>query len=410
MNSNTQKNINRWYIAIAGILMQLCLGTVYGWSVFSKPLANLNGWNITEVTLAFTIAIAAVGLSAAFGGMLLEKIGPRHLSLLGGVLFGLGTILTGFAVGKSSLWLMYVTYGVIAGTGIGMGYVTPISVLVKWFPDKKGLITGLAVMGFGFGAFFMTTFTPNLIESIGVSSAFYLLGLIFFIIIVISSRYMINPSSNSDKETVGGKNKNKKTEMAVTLSDAVKMKEFWILWLMLFINISAGISLISQASPMVEDIYGQTAVAAGAIIGIFSIFNGLGRLFWSGISDIIGRKTVFIILFATQAVVFLIIPHVSSLIVFVILACYIYSCYGGGFATMPAFAADVFGEKNIGPIYGWILTAWSAAGVAGPIMYSKIREITQSYSQALSITGIILVAALLLPIFITGKSAREKSL
>ncbi len=410
MNSKTQKNINRWYIAIAGILMQLCLGTVYGWSVFSKPLANLNGWNITEVTLAFTIAIAAVGLSAAFGGMLLEKIGPRHLSLLGGVLFGLGTILTGFAVGKSSLWLMYVTYGVIAGTGIGMGYVTPISVLVKWFPDKKGLITGLAVMGFGFGAFFMTTFTPNLIESIGVSSAFYLLGLIFFIIIVISSRYMINPSSNSDKETVGGKNKNKKTEMAVTLSDAVKMKEFWILWLMLFINISAGISLISQASPMVEDIYGQTAAAAGAIIGIFSIFNGLGRLFWSGISDIIGRKTVFIILFATQAVVFLIIPHVSSLIVFVILACYIYSCYGGGFATMPAFAADVFGEKNIGPIYGWILTAWSAAGVAGPIMYSKIREITQSYSQALSITGIILVAALLLPIFITGKSAREKSL
>jgi len=410
MNSKTQKNINRWYIAVAGILMQLCLGTVYGWSVFSKPLANLNGWNITEVTLAFTIAIAAVGLSAAFGGMLLEKIGPRHLSLLGGVLFGLGTILTGFAVGKSSLWLMYVTYGVIAGTGIGMGYVTPISVLVKWFPDKKGLITGLAVMGFGFGAFFMTTFTPNLIESIGVSSAFYLLGLIFFIIIVISSRYMINPSSNSDKETVGGKNKNKKTEMAVTLSDAVKMKEFWILWLMLFINISAGISLISQASPMVEDIYGQTAAAAGAIIGIFSIFNGLGRLFWSGISDIIGRKTVFIILFATQAVVFLIIPHVSSLIVFVILACYIYSCYGGGFATMPAFAADVFGEKNIGPIYGWILTAWSAAGVAGPIMYSKIREITQSYSQALSITGIILVAALLLPIFITGKSAREKSL
>ena len=410
MNSKTQKNINRWYIAIAGILMQLCLGTVYGWSVFSKPLANLNGWNITEVTLAFTIAIAAVGLSAAFGGMLLEKIGPRHLSLLGGVLFGLGTILTGFAVGKSSLWLMYVTYGVIAGTGIGMGYVTPISVLVKWFPDKKGLITGLAVMGFGFGAFFMTTFTPNLIESIGVSSAFYLLGLIFFIIIVISSRYMINPSSNSDKETVGGKNKNKKTEMVVTLSDAVKMKEFWILWLMLFINISAGISLISQASPMVEDIYGQTAAAAGAIIGIFSIFNGLGRLFWSGISDIIGRKTVFIILFATQAVVFLIIPHVSSLIVFVILACYIYSCYGGGFATMPAFAADVFGEKNIGPIYGWILTAWSAAGVAGPIMYSKIREITQSYSQALSITGIILVAALLLPIFITGKSAREKSL
>ncbi|NLC69141.1 MAG: OFA family MFS transporter [Clostridiaceae bacterium] len=399
MEAKGSKAVNRWLIAAAGVLLQMCLGTVYGWSVFTKPLEVMNEWNRTEVTLAFTIAIGAIGISAAFGGMILNKIGPRFLNLIAAVLFGIGTALTGLAVDKRSLALMYITYGFIGGTGIGMGYVTPISVLVKWFPDRRGLVTGMAIMGFGFGAFFMTSFTPSLIDSIGISYTFYLLGLIFFIIIMASSIVMVNPpasmkQSKQEQEAING------DSLEITLSEAIRMKQFWFFWLMLFVNISAGISLISQASPMVEDIYGQTATQAGIIVGIFSIFNGLGRLIWSAISDVIGRKKVFILLFATQAIVFFIIPRASNLIVFVILACYIYACYGGGFATMPAFAADVFGTKHIGAIYGWILTAWSAAGVAGPIMYSRIRQATQGYSQALVITGISLIISLLLPIFI----------
>lgn len=408
METNRSRTINRWMVAAAGILLQMCLGTVYGWSVFTKPLEIVNEWSRTEVTLAFTIAIGAIGLSAAFGGMILNKTGPRILTTIAGVLFGAGVVLTGLAVHIKSLVLMYIAYGAIGGTGIGMGYVTPVSLLVKWFPDKRGLVTGMAIMGFGFGAFFMTSFTPVLIDSIGISSTFYLLGLIFFAIITIASAFMVNPPSQREQEKQGQGVKSGDSP-EVTLSEAVKMKQFWFFWLILFINISAGISLISQASPMVEDIYGQTAAQAGIIIGIFSIFNGLGRLFWSAISDVIGRKTVFLLLFSTQAIVFFIIPQISSLVIFIILACYIYACYGGGFSTMPAFAADVFGTKHIGAIYGWILTAWSAAGVAGPIMYSRIRQATQGYSQAMVITGISLVIALLLPAFIQNKRAGAKT-
>jgi MFS transporter, OFA family, oxalate/formate antiporter len=403
MQKNRCGKINRWVIAVAGVIMQICLGTVYGWSVFTIPLESINKWDRTEVTLAFTIAIGAVGLSAALGGMLLNKVSPRIISTIGGVLFGTGMVLTGISSSIGSLVLMYMAYGVIGGTGIGLGYVTPVSVLVKWFPEKRGLITGIAIMGFGFGAFFMSAFTPGLIDSIGVSPTFYLLGFIFFALILAASRYMINPAP--DFKPVAWDKKEENSAAGITLKDALKKKEFWLFWLILFINISAGIALISQASPMVQDIYGRTAIQAGVIIGVFSLFNGFGRLFWSGISDIIGRKTVFLILFASQAIVFFIIPHVNSLAGFIILACYIYACYGGGFATMPAFAADVFGTKHIGAIYGWILTAWSAAGVAGPILYSKVRQITQSYSQALIITSISLLISLVLPVLVKKNKA-----
>jgi OFA family oxalate/formate antiporter-like MFS transporter len=241
MEKNRSKTTNRWLIAAAGILLQMCLGTVYGWSVFTKPLEVANEWSRTEVTLAFTIAIGAIGLSAAFGGMILNKIGPRYLSSIAGVLFGAGVVLTGLAVDRRSLVLMYIVYGVIGGTGIGMGYVTPISLLVKWFPDKRGLVTGMAIMGFGFGAFFMTSFTPALIDSIGISSTFYLLGLIFFAIIMIASIFMVNPPPHPEqaKREQGVKSGD---SLEITLSGAVKMKQFWFFWLLL--------NIILRCSPL----------------------------------------------------------------------------------------------------------------------------------------------------------------
>lgn len=397
----TSKLPNRWLIAIASIIMQICLGTVYGWSVFTKPLEAAHGWNRTEVTLAFTFAIGFLGLAAALGGALVDKKGPRLVAVIGGILFGFGTIFTGLAEQYGLLWLIYITYGVIGGIGLGFAYITPISVLVKWFPDKRGLITGLAVMGFGFGAFFMTVFSPKLISAIGISTTFYILGLIFLVLVTLSACLFINPPAGYKPE--GWEPKPGAAGVSgVKLTEALKMKQFWLFWVILFLNVSAGIALISQASPMVQENYKQTAAAAGILIGIFSIFNGLGRLFWSSISDYIGRRNVFLIFFASQAVIFLILPHIGSLAIFVILACYIYACYGGGFSTMPAFAADTFGAGYVGTIYGWILTAWSAAAIVGPIMYSKIRELTHGYSQALTVTGCTLIIALVFPL-LAGK-------
>ena len=395
------KKINRWNVAVAGIVMQLCLGTVYGWSVFTKPLEAGYNWSRTEVTLAFTIAIGFLGLATVLGGAVLDRKGPKTVATLGAVLFGAGTVFTGVAVKMESLALIYVTYGVICGLGIGFGYITPISTLVKWFPDKRGLITGLSVMGFGAGAFLMTVFTPGLISSFGVSAAFYLLGVIFLVLTFASARLLDNPPEGFKPEGWQPAGNGEKSGM--TLAQAVRTRHFWFFWIILFLNVSAGIALISQASPMVQETFKQTAAQAGFIIGIFSIFNGLGRLFWSAVSDYIGRRTVFILLFATQAVVFLIMPHIGNLVVFVILSCYIYACYGGGFATMPAFSADTFGTRHIGSIYGWILTAWSAAGIAGPVLYSYIRQTSKSYSSALTVTGAALVAALAFPLLIGRK-------
>lgn len=377
--------INRWFVAIAAVIMQLCLGTVYGWSIFVKPFEKAFGWHKPEVTLVFTIAIGCLGLAAAFGGILVDKIGPRLVATVGAIMFGTGTIITGFSVNAQSLPLVYITYGVLAGLGIGLGYITPISVLVKWFPDKRGMITGMAVMGFGFGAFFMTTYTPQIITNIGITNTLFILGTIFLILTVIAAQFLVNPPAGYKPTGWEPKTQAVATDGKKPL-DALKMKEFWLFWFILFINISAGIALISLASPFVQEIYKQTPVQAGVIIGIFGIFNGIGRLIWSWVSDAIGRRNVFLIFFASQAILFFAMPSISSLTLFIIVACFIYSCYGGGFATMPAFAADKFGSKYIGTIYGWILTAWSAAAIFGPMLYASIVENNKVIIDAAKIT------------------------
>ncbi|EKD51769.1 MAG: hypothetical protein ACD_62C00181G0003, partial [uncultured bacterium] len=345
---------NRWAIAVAGVVMQLVLGTVYAWSVFKKPFMAAHGWSNEQVGLAFTLVILLIGVSAAFGGKFVDKAGARKIATLAAVLFGLGTILTGLADQMGSLAMLYIGYGLVAGIGNGLGYITPIAVLVRWFPDKRGLITGLAVMGFGFGAAIMGQIAPFMIPKtemvanvltitepgLGLSTTFYIFGAAFLIILLIAAQFLNNPPAGWAPASVAGKKQATTASVAVSvdLSGALRMPQFYILWTLLFINVTAGIALISNLSPMVQDACGITAVAAGTVIFITSLFNGLGRIIWSSLSDKLGRKGVFMLILGTQVPLFFILPSISNVTVFTILACYILAAYGGGFATMPAYA------------------------------------------------------------------------
>jgi len=377
--SNENLETKRWYIAIAAIVMQLCLGTVYAWSVFKKPLIATHGWSEPSVQATMMIIMAVIGISAAFGGTLVDKKGPRFVATIGGILFGIGTLLGGLADQMGNLWLLYIGYGVIGGLGNGFGYVTPIATLIRWFPDKRGLVTGLAVMGFGAGAFFMGKIAPAMVNSIGVAQTFYIWGVIFLVLVTGAAQIYKNPPAGwlpagfkPAATTVSAAN-------SFTFDEAVKTPQWWMLWSMLFLNVSAGLGLLSQLSPMAQDLIGKTqgitdpkvlAVAGGSILAYASIFNGLGRLFWASMSDYIGRKNVFITMFITQALLYIYLPQVSAVFLFTVIACYLLACYGGGFATMPAFAADSFGPGYIGKVYGIMLTAWGCAGVFGPLVFS----------------------------------------
>lgn len=377
--SNENLETKRWYIAIAAIVMQLCLGTVYAWSVFKKPLIASHGWSEPSVQATMMIIMAVIGISAAFGGTLVDKKGPRFVATIGGILFGIGTLLGGLADQMGNLWLLYIGYGVIGGLGNGFGYVTPIATLIRWFPDKRGLVTGLAVMGFGAGAFFMGKIAPAMVNSIGVAQTFYIWGVIFLVLVTGAAQVYKNPPAGWLPAGFKPAATAVSAANSFTFDEAVKTPQWWMLWAMLFLNVSAGLGLLSQLSPMAQDLIGKTqgitdpkvlAVAGGSILAYASIFNGLGRLFWASMSDFIGRKNVFITMFITQALLYIYLPQVSAVFLFTAVACYLLACYGGGFATMPAFAADSFGPGYIGKVYGIMLTAWGCAGVFGPLVFS----------------------------------------
>ncbi|PZM78145.1 MAG: oxalate:formate antiporter [Candidatus Margulisiibacteriota bacterium] len=388
---------NRWFVAIAGVVMQLMLGSVYGWSVFKKPIMELNQWTKPEVGMAFTLVIFFLGFAAAVGGKYVDKAGARKIATIGGILFAIGTLGAAYAIQTSNLILLYVFYGVIAGIGNGLGYLTPIAVLVRWFPDKKGLITGMAVMGFGLGAAAVGQIAPLLIKNpqIGVANTFYLFGIIFFVVLTIAAQFLNNPPADYSVAAASAKQSATKVSSA-TLPEALKMNQFYLLWIAFCINITAGIALVSNLSPMAQSQLKITAVAAGTIVAIASLFNGFGRLFWAAISDKLGRKTAFVLIIATQIPAFLFLPQTTSFAVFVALTCYIFLCYGGGFGTMPSFAADTFGSKNIGQIYGKILFAWAVAGAAGPMLLDLLNDSKLAFTGA---AGILLIGLVLISLY-----------
>src|SRR3954469_615992 len=390
---------NRWMIAIAGVFLQIALGAVYAWSVFRVPLAKQFGWSISEVTLTFTISIFVLGVSAFFGGLWLNRKGPRVVALTGGALYGLGVFLASFS---HTLWWLYLSYGVVGGIGLGLSYIVPVAVLVKWFPDRRGLITGIAVGGFGAGALITAPVATRLIQGVGVLSTFAYLGIAYLIVTVIASLFMQNPPEGWRPEgwTPTASQTSQRSRSDYTLGQALKTWQWYALWLLLFLNTFAGISIISQEAPIFQELVGVSAVVAGGMVGIASLGNAVGRVFWAWVSDLITRRTTFAVMFILQVLLFWFLPSIATVALMTIITFVILMCYGGGFGTMPAFAADYFGPKNVGPIYGLMLTAWSFASAVGPLFIAHMRETAGSYRGALHIIAGVMAVSVLVPILV----------
>src|SRR5712672_1409644 len=397
---------NRWVIAIGGVFLQIALGAVYAWSVFRVPLAKQFGWSISEVTLTFTISIFVLGFAAFFGGLWLNRKGPRVVALTGGTLYGAGVFLASFS---HDLWWLYLSYGVIGGIGLGLAYIVPVAVLVKWFPDRRGLITGIAVGGFGAGALITAPVATRLIQSVGVLSTFAYLGIVYLIIAIIAALVMQNPPEGYQPPgwTPSAKETAQRATHDYVLGEALKRWQWWALWLILFLNTSAGISLISQEGPLFQELTGVTAVVAGGMVGIASLGNGVGRVFWAWVSDLITRRVTFAVMFILQVGLFWFLPKITISSIMTIVAFVILMCYGGGFGTMPAFTADYFGPKNVGPIYGLMLTAWSFASAVGPLFIAHMRETAGSYRGALHVIAGVMAVSILLPIVISPPKAQN---
>jgi len=315
---------NRWLIAVSAIAIHLSIGAAYAYSVYTYPISQEMGWSATQVTIAFTIMMALAGSSAALFGKFVERNGPRKSAMLAAVLFGIGQAGSGIAIAIGSLPLFLLTYGLASGLGLGIGYISPVSTLVKWFPDRRGLATGMAVLGFGAGALITAPIAANLMNAVGISNTFYLLGSCYFILMMLGASYIAPPEkgwmpASMKKDIASGKKIVKKDLQQLTSKEAVKTKRFWMLWTMMLINTTAGIMMISVASPMAQEVVGLSAAAAATLVGIMGIFNGGGRLGWAAISDYIGRPTVFIIFFAIQIVAFLTLPFITNVILFQIL-------------------------------------------------------------------------------------------
>jgi OFA family oxalate/formate antiporter-like MFS transporter len=399
--SNENLESKRWLIAGAGIVLQLILGTVYAWSVFKKPLIAAHGWSEAATQGTFMIIIAVIGLDAAFGGMLVDKKGPKFVATIGAVCYGVGTLFAGLADMTGNIWILYLGYGLIGGLGNGFGYVVPIATLIRWFPDRRGLVTGLAVMGFGMGAFFIGKIAPGMVVSMGVANTFFVLGFTYLVVCTAAALMFRNPPQGWVPKGFVQSAKTVSAADSFSFEEAKKTPQWYMIWAMLFLNVSAGLGLLSQLSPMGQEILKKTisdpaalAVKGGLILAIASIFNGLGRLFWASMSDKIGRKNVFLAMFASQAALYCFLPQINNATMFTVAACYLLACYGGGFAVMPSFAADSFGPAYIGKVYGIILTAWGAAGVAGPLVFAQIKGAPALYTAAaLLVAGFVITLA-----------------
>ena len=414
---------NRWVIAAAGVLMQVALGAVYAWSVFRVPLTRSFGWTISEVTLTFTIAIFVLGLAAFGGGLWMRRVGPRTVALTAGVLYGLGVFLASLTGGR--LWWLYGSYGLMAGVGLGLGYIVPVATLVKWFPDRRGMITGLAVAGFGAGALITAPVATRLIESVGVLQTFAILGAAYFVAVTGGALFMRNPPAGyvrpvgrrppDGAQRAGARRWRRPSGLRVIHSRTRCAPGS---------GTGSGRCCSSTRPRASRSSHkrrrwrrrSRTSAphAPPASSGLISIANGAGRLLWAWLSDLVGRRSVFLAMFLLQAIAFWLLPSARGLNVFALLLVVVLLCYGGGFGTMPAFAADYFGAEHVGSIYGLMLTAWGVAGILGPTLTATLRERSGGYDQGLRlIAGLMLVSAII-PLLMrsphagTGSDAPER--
>ena len=378
---------SRVLVVLFCTLLQVCFGTVYAWSYFGTLLVRQFSWTYSQTSMAFSIAIFSLGISAAWAGSALPRVGPRKLAVAGSLMFSLGYVVAGLALRVDSVLLFYLGYGVIGGAGIGFGYVTPVATAARWFPERKGLVTGIVVMGFGVGAFLLSKgFAPFLVEYTDgdLPRVFMGLGVLFALILVPSSLVLGNPPGAPSERTVPSRSRTESHGgREVPVRRYLASPEFAIMWVVFFFNIAAGISVISFQSELLQEVWGYaeptvepaTLAAYGAtLIAVSSLFNGVGRLFWGLLSDRLGRVQVFRVLLASQMVVFGLLMTEENPWIFSALVCYVLLCFGGGFATMPSFVLDVFGARRMSAIYGAILTAWAAAGIVGPLYVGYLKD------------------------------------
>jgi MFS transporter, OFA family, oxalate/formate antiporter len=405
MNDPTR---GRWLLAGAAVLVQLALGAVYAWSVFVNPFMEQMGWTRTQTTLPFTVVIGVIFIGTFFGGRIQDRIGPRPVVLAGGVLYSTGVLLASLVDRPDQLWLLVLTYGVIAGIGLGAGYIVPIAMLVRWFPDRRGLITGIAVAGFGGGALITAPVANRLIQPDDVSAAFLPLGLAYLVATLLGGSFFRNPPAGyrvpgftpSAARGVGAGDD-------YTLGEALRTPQWYRLAAILALNVTAGIALVSQAAPAAQSIAGMSAAGAAALVGVLGIFNGVGRVLWGWTSDHVGRMRAFVAMFAIQIGCFALLPSATSAALFSVLAALVYLCYGGGFGTMPAAAADFFGPRNAGAIYGAMIVAWSVGGVVGPLATAAIVDATGGFTVPAYLIAGLVTASILLPATTRPVGARK---
>lgn len=400
MKNNKLKN--RWLIVLAAVGIHISIGSVYAYSVITNPVKDIFGVEGSEIKWAFKIAILVLGFSAAFLGRWVEKVGPKISGMTAGLFYALGTLGTGLSIYFNSLPLFYVSYGIIGGIGLGIGYISPVSTLVKWFPDKRGMATGMAIMGFGFSALIFGPLMQMLFDAVGVGNTFYLLAIVYFILMFFSAWYMEKPPKGYLPKGFNPSESNKPQENIsnINADEAMKTKRFYYILLMMFINISSGIALIASASPMMQEKLNYSPIQAATMVGFIGVFNGIGRIFWSGISDFLGRANVFILFFVFQVMAFYFLPSINIELLFLIGLFTVITMYGGAFATLPAFLGDLFGTKQLGAIHGMVLIAWAIAGVVGPTIYDVVKKKTGSLDVTLTVFAGLFVIALVLSLLL----------
>ena len=394
-NTVAPPGFSRWMVPPAALCIHLCIGQAYAFSVFNLPMSKLIGitesapddWKLTSLGWIFSIAIVFLGLAAAFGGTWLDRVGPRKAMVAAAACFGGGFLVGAAGISTHQLWLVYLGYGVLGGIGLGLGYISPVKTLITWFPDRPGMATGMAIMGFGGGAFVASPLSVMLMKHfstethIGVAETFMVLGVVYFIVMMIGAMLVRVPAEGWKPEgwTPPVMQNAMITTQNVHIDDAMKTPQFWLLWGVLCLNVTAGIGVLGQASAMSQEMFpGRiTPASAAGFVGLLSIFNMLGRFFWASTSDYIGRKATYMCFFALGIVLYAIVPwsgQTGSIFFFVAFYAVILSMYGGGFSTIPAYLRDVFGTRYVGAIHGRLLTAWSVAGVLGPVLVNYIRQ------------------------------------
>jgi MFS family permease len=428
---------SRWLIPPAALCIHLCIGQVYAFSVFNLPMTRLIGitkpalgdWHLTGLGWIFSIAIFVLGASAAVLGRWVEDGGPRRAMFVAALCFGSGFAVSAVGVWLHSIWLVYLGYGVIGGVGLGLGYISPVSTLIKWFPDRPGMATGMAIMGFGGGALIASPLSVWLMKifttptHIGVAEAFVCLGVIYLCFMLVGAWIVRVPPADWQPAGYLAPTEPRKliTTRDVYVYQALKTPQFWLIWWVLCLNVTAGIGVLGQASAMSQEMFpGRvTPVAAAGFVGLMSIFNMAGRFFWASTSDVIGRKNTYFVFFVLGMLLYAAVPtsgRVGSITLFVLCFLVIISMYGGGFSTVPAYLKDMFGTRYVGAIHGMLITAWSMAGIFGPVIVNYMREYqidrgvpkAQAYNVTMYVMAALLLIGFFCNLFITAVHERHQ--